>query len=159
MPEHNSDRDYEEVHVTRDDGTERTEVKRHADGSVDFTYTSPDTIGVGKGTPEKPLPELLLNNPRRAAELLFGLEAPTHEQQETPNDAELPELPETFSSVAVDVPEGVNANRVISSISMQGIMAMRSGSRVTFRANPTNFKKVWNVLQQFGIGMEHVTLS
>lgn len=130
-------------------------IEQKSDGSTELHWAEHDasTVVFAKGTPDRPLPELLMKDPRRAADLIF---APWSDRPEasatTPTEETMPVMPENARSVEINTDDVAIAHNLGMQLMMAtGSITARNGSAVSLSISAEKFPKVWDICKKYGI--------
>ncbi|MBI2636431.1 hypothetical protein HYW84_03870 [Candidatus Peregrinibacteria bacterium] len=143
---------------------QRHEVTQKPDGEMEVVFSDSETVMVARGTTDRPLPELVVKNPRRAAELVFAsFERAADFQRQLATSVEavpMPDMPENSRSVTVNVPENMDARAIMAHIMMTaGCIVTRSGNQVSAAVDKNSFPMFWKALTQVGLSKEHICFN
>lgn len=130
-------------------------IEQKPDGSTELRWAEHDasTVVVAKGTPERPIPELLAKDPRRAADLVFGTwSEPRGKSTEASAEEAMPVVPERARSLTIDTSDvGVAHDLGMQLMMATGTVTARNGNAVSLPISSEIFPKVWEACKKYGI--------
>lgn len=132
-------------------------LERRGDGTV--TWTDGRTTMLARETPGAPLPELLLTDPGRAADLLFS-RWDTLDEVAPAAPAVMPPLPAGARRVSITFANAAAAHNVCMPLMMaSGSVAARNGNAVSASVSPESWPAIWEACSREGATAEGVSFA